>query len=316
MKRILYIILLSSLLFSDDYSVVNLERFEVTLRSDKDGNVNPRVTIPINWSKNYYSGIGYEAKSTIAHSDFGSDAAPSKYVTSANGKYLWIDIIGSKLKYKNSHFSYSFTLGHRTVDIVQYGYFHFTDTLTDKKETVAVDRSTELETYNVGFYLDYSHKNIADFLSLRISTYVYPYSYLTADESFAIMPWVEKEGEAKSTQTQDISYNLNLNMVLDISKFIDLGFSAKYEYLPFKFYSLNTTVKGSGFAFEPEKYQNNSTATSFGVRLLFSNSLFSGITPMIGYEQSKISDETIFAGSTSTKELNEESYIFGLEKMF
>ena len=313
MKRFIYLLILTTSIYAEEAHVVDLDRFNIYLKVDADGDVNPSVVIPIDWG-DFYSAVGYESKLAIVHTDLGAEYAPSKYLTEGRSKYFWLDVIGSHMNFEDSYFSYSFTVGYRDMEILQYGYFHLTDPTTLDKETMAVDITKNLKMYSTGLYLDYTYKNLFDRLSFRVSTHVYPYSYLKVNESVAYMPLIPEVGKGESSQRQDISYDINLDMVIRIISSLSLGISAQYEYLPYKYTSL--VPRTDALAYHYTDTQDNATTKSAGVRLLFSKFSFVGIEPVIGYERSVLSVESLYEGITSTETSKSNNYMFGFEKKF
>ncbi|MEA2099224.1 MAG: hypothetical protein U9P72_03755 [Campylobacterota bacterium] len=318
MKKLIYILLLSSLLFSSEkieQNVLDFDRFELGFKADEDGNLNPKVTIPVKWSDSYYSAVGYEVTSIVEHYsvDFNT---PNKFVIAADSKYVWIDIIGSKVIFENSYFSYSFTLGYREIDMMQYGYLHETDLTTNEKTTFATNRISSLKTSGTGFYLDYTYKNLLDIISFRIASHIYPYSQLTFKEETAFMPTIPDVAQVKSEQNQDIRYDINLDVVFNIIDSLDIGINAKYDYLPYKYYVLMPAMNGENLTFQSVKYQNNTTTQSFGIRMIFSKHSFAGIKPTIGFEYSSSSTDSIYPDSKSVSNLDTKNYTFGIEKKF
>lgn len=312
-QLILYMFLMLSA-FADEMNVMDLDRFNIHLNVDRDGNVNPKVTVPIDWGGRFYSAVGYTSMSTIDHSDFGEAYAPSKYVTAGNSQFFWLDVIGSNVRFEKSYLSYSFTVGYREMTIVQYGYLHYHNPDTMQKETMAVDRTTDMKTYSVGLYLDYTYKRMFDLLSFRVSSHLFPYSYMTSDETMAFMPLVPEPENVKSSGTQDVSYDLNLDLLIDLLQSVSLGLSARYEYLPFKQDTL--VAREDAYAFKVIEYQSNATTKTVGLRLLFSRFDYFGIQPMLGYERSLLSVETVYGSSASTETTKSNNYLFGFEKKY
>jgi len=204
---------LASLLLSTSLLASNSERMEVTFNSDKDGSVAPRIFIPMYWSENFYSGLGYETINTTKVESESATGVSVKTLSASTREHIWLNIINYQTS-NNKGFGYSAGLAteYRKFNNEEFGVLKIDPTVHQ------TENSVKLDVIATSINAELMYKNLLDIFSFRLGAYANPYTTLSVKQNTQITPLIEKEGTASSSTTQDMSYRISADVYAPIQK--------------------------------------------------------------------------------------------------
>lgn len=280
------------------------ERMELAFVSNGDGGATPQLFVPVYWEDGaLYSAVGYDSGSSMKVSDNGTD----KTLTASNQYHLWMNIINYQTTQpKGFNYSIGFVLDYKNIRTNEFG------TLTYSGIN-KVENSVKLDTYSAAINLEISYKNIADMLSLRLGTYITPYTYLSVDQKTSYDPLISGEGMSTSSKPQDIEYTLMFDAYLQTGMYVDISLNATYKHLPLTYDVAAPSHDGTNFVFEDLEYKTIDNTVQVSLKLVFPEINIAGMKPMLGY--SYINYNSTLNGSDLDYE-DENRYVFGFENKF
>ena len=293
----------STLLLADITADIT-ERMELTFLSDGNGGVIPQLFIPVYWGDGtLFSAIGY---STSSSSNIYDDSI-DKTLTSSIQSHLWMNVINYQTtKVKGFNYSIGFVIDYKNIRTDEFGTFTYSG-------TNKVENSIQLDTYSAALNLEVSYKKIADILSLRLGTYITPYTYLSVNQKTTYDPLINGEGSSTGSKSQDISYTLMFDAYVETGIFVDISLSATYEHLPLTYDVAAPYYNGTNYAFQNVEYKTVDNTAEINLKFVFPEIKIAGMKPMIGY--SRINYDSTLNGSDLNYE-NENRYLFGFENKF
>jgi len=271
-KPLLASILLASALSANDTLT------QVSFEQDNDGNFNPNIFIPVYWTDNVYSGIGYTSNTTkdIGVVDGFIDSKNGMVATSRDMRLNW-------LTYKFGNFSAGLQSNFLNIDKNEFGYIHDSADLFGNGTNyyIAFDNDIELDIVKTGFYIDYSTK--IDNLLLRGSSTITPSTKIDVKQSTLFKPLVNDIGSSSSSTSQDLSYGVKLEAYYDTNSFVKLGFEYSYDYMPIKYDIAQLAVENNAYVFNTTTIDTDETTTKYLAKLYFDKKMLGGLTPTIGF---------------------------------
>ena len=278
----------------ENMDAFSLERLQITFSSDQNGNTSPSLFIPVYWSENLFSAIGYK-NVTLALSDFsgGVNALEVSQQETYN-----LNVI--QYQESNHNLQYSIGLAVKYSQVENFG----TLSVPGTTPIINLNISTDIKAFSAGISGDAAFKNIADFLSIRTGGYIYP--YLNFDVTHNL-----NEFTTNSNLDQEITYKFFIDTVLQSGYGVDLSLSALYslEAYNYAINELDSSLQPAGTTTDIE----TSFKTVRGeVKLLLSAYNAHGINPMLGYAYENVHTDY---GSGKDKTVN-NLLIFGFEKPF
>ncbi len=315
MKKIIFstvALLLTIELNADNNSI---ERLDLSMEIGIDnGSNNPTFFIPMYWSDNWYSGIGYKTSSTYLVDAQETLTGKGKLVTGTSSESLDINVLSYQRNYNNSNYSVGLTTNFETDTYVTSGYVH--NKVSD--EVVAFDGLQTFESIGLGIYADYTIRNIYDFFSLRIGTTITPLILLNFDETQSKVPSIEEQAQLVSSSFQDVQYDLFISMQFDVSSFLEIIANFSYEYIPISSDALGIDISDvNNQYFTESNFSYRASTTDMNIKFLLPKFNFSGIKPAFGVGK-RYFRSTISSSSGLSEENNSDDnyFIIGMNKSF
>ncbi len=294
-KYLLLCTLLSTSLLAKS-NAFSLERLEITLSQNKNGNTVPSLFMPIYWNKHLFSGLGYDSF-TLASSVNEKEGNIIAEGLSASSQSIYnFNVL--QYQQQKKHIQYSFGLALKYSDVKNQEFANLTNK-TDTSFMLNLKNETYIKSFSTGLSADFALKKLADFFSLRVGAYFYPYSTLDVTHKL-------NEFTTSSDDAQDMTYKFFLITYFETNLGLNFSLNAKYSKEAYN-YDINTLdLDGS----------TSSLKTSFTklrgeAKVLYSNKSMS-IYPMLGLAYENITSDY---GSGTQNELN-TLVLFGLEKPF
>jgi len=288
----------------------SVQRLEVALERSDEGNINPRLYLPLYWNNHLSSAIGFTSGRETIFSELSPEVAPSNSVLSYTYQSFKLDL----LNYTNTLGEGSYTLGLsvnlRYIDITQFSYYNYQLEGESNKRTGVLDIPSYHKVYDLGLYADYSLTNIWDILSIRVGTYLYPLSYLHYEETMNAYPESIITNHIEGSNLQEIQYSIFTDLLIQTGWWTDVSMHFQYGY---------TSVTSKTLQYNDSVHDFVATDTYLGgaeiqgdLKLLINRFGTGGIKPMIGVSYAKREDNTL------DEEKSSEGiyFLIGMEKKF
>ena len=281
------------------------DRTQVNLNTDSDGNSNPQLFIPIYWSENFFSGVGYYRSSTFETGDItGGSITDSSISTTVDQTNLRLNL----LTYETASGAMTYAVGGEYEQIAinkhEFGYMEVSGT-----DIHALKNDIEIDVSRLNLKADATYKS-GDFYA-RIGFGLSPQSSLSVDQTTTIKPLIPGEGTSSATKAQAMAYDLSFKSGYSLHPMVNLIVQAMYDYLPMK-YDL-AVASGGSYAIEEQDVEQ--TTTMAMVSFAFNVDSFSKeLSPNIGFGTRSITttDNTNDAEET----VSESLIILGFEGRF
>lgn len=292
-SAILLILLSTSAHASNNIQVA--DRLVLDLAVDDDSNINPDLFIPIPWSQNWFSGLGYRNSSFQEQSTLNG-FSESKLSTAIKEQVVRVNIISYQVN--NGNFSYSIggDYGQTSIDKVEFGYFHLDNGVID--DFVAFDNNIEIEVTGLSLRGDLTYGKSADNNSIRLTAIVSPGNTLDVKQSTDIKPIVPVTGQGSSSKSQDLGYNLHLATNHKLGSFLSVGLDLQYNVLP-----LNYDVKvlaSTADSFIDSTVDTTQTTTRVGLRFIFNYPITGNLYPVLGITSEDVKTKDNLSGGESS----------------
>lgn len=271
------------------------DRLVLDLAVDDDSNINPDLFIPIPWSQNWFSGLGYRDSSFQEQSTL-NNFSESKLSTGIKEQVVRVNIISYQVN--NGNFSYSIggDYGQTSIDKVEFGYFHLDNGVID--DFVAFDNNIEIEVTGFSLRGDLTYGKASDNNSIRLTAIVSPGNTLDVNQSTNIKPIVPVTGQGSSSKPQDLGYNLRLATNHKLGNYLSVGLDLQYNVLP-----LNYDVKvlaSTADSFVDSTVDTTQTTTQVGLRFIFNYPIAGNLYPVLGITSEEIKTEDNLNGGESS----------------
>jgi len=196
------------------------------------------------------------------------------------------------------------------MDFTSFSYYHITLEGESTSDLQVFDMPSKVELYNLGLYADYTLRNIFNFISIRLGTYLYPLSYLKHDLTIYSYPNSVITNQVSSDSMQEFQYSLFTNILINTGSFADLSLGFYYEYSSVEMKTLDYDESINDFGLIDSYLGGDKYVVD--MKILLNNYGVGGIKPMLGVSYASTENNTLDEKKTKT-ELN---YLFGLEKKF
>ncbi len=293
-------ILSTSALYSADLT----QRMELTFLTDSDGSVAPQLFVPVYWGDGeLYSAIGYNSGSSMSVTDDGTD----KTLSASNQYHLWLNLINYQTTQKKGfNYSAGLVLDYKNIKTSEFGTFTYSG-------INKVENNTNLDAYSTAINLEISYENLLNILSLRLGTYISPYTYLSVNQKTIYDPLISNEGVSNGSKPQDLAYTVTFDAYLETGFFIDISLNASYEHLPLTYDVAAPSFDGGKFVFKDVEYKTIDNTAQVSVKVVSPLITVAGMKPMIGYSYIKY-DSTL--NGIDLEYADENRYLFGFENKF
>ena len=289
------------------------DRVQVDLGLDEDGKTAPEAFIPFDWGDGWSSGIGIRSRQSDSNETI-ENFADSRVATSVSEDRLRLNLFTYEKSDSNSYWGFGADFEQVITDKLQFGYFQMPNPYIPNPavagEYVAFDSEVEVVITKPNVFADYTSKS--DAVNFRAGVSISPASSLSVDQETRFIPLISSAGTSSSSDGQDLSYNLSLELEYKTGGSVNIGFGYYYEFLPMKYdvAALNTTADG----FKSTTIDVEQATTRMAIRLIFNNPIAGKLKPVIGYVVEDIETTDVSDGSSDTDSKNIIS--FGLESRF
>lgn len=273
------------------------ERMEVTFNTDEKGNTKPSIFIPMYWSANWYSGVGYNNSDTMSvTSETLNEVVSTKTLTASQEEHIWLNILNYQ-NISNQGFGYSLGLAveYKKISNEEFGVLNIDSQINQ------TENSTKINLHATSLNAELVYKDLFDFISLRLGTYIAPNSKLTVKQSTEITPLLSNSGTSNSSSIQKLSYKVSADVYLKTGSFIDISLNAKYENLPLQY-----DVSEPNFStnlFESSLFTSREKTTTLSAKCTFMTFSIGGMNPMVGYSK-VIHDNSLTSSQNGTLDYN------------
>ena len=310
-KVILTTLLLCSSLFANDST-----RTEISFDIDENGNMNPVIFIPVYYGSDnrFFSGLGYTSASyTSTDSIDGFSDSKNALVSSSH------DLLLNYITYQTSLFGMPISLGAEStfskVKNNEFGYIQ--DSNNNFKHGsdyyLSFDNTIDLNIYRHAIRADIIIP-LGKYLTSRAFTSISPYTTIGVKQSTMFKPLVSKDGTSTSSTVQDIAYNFRYEMQTKLDFFVNLGFTASYNFQPLKYNISQIAGNGTSYYFENTLIDTNEITTSLLLKVIMNIDLLGGLKPALGFGVKYLDVRDNLTGKTTST--NNNIFTFGIEKRF
>lgn len=299
---------LASLLLSTSLLASNSERMEVTFNTNKDGSTSPRIFVPIYWSENIYSGLGYE---TVGSMSVTGDGTIVKTLVASTQDHIWLNILNyQSMQEKGFNYSVGLAAEYRKFHNEEFGTFSVAEQVNK------IENSTKIDVMVSSINVEVMYKELFDIFSFRLGAYVNPYSRLSIKQNTSLKPLITNTGASNSTQTQPFSYRMSADVYIKTGQFFDISLNASYENLPLE-YDVSE-ISATTNLFVPSTFKTVDKTTSLSAKVILSHVDVGGMNPMLGYSAISYDNSLNSAinGDVAVDTPNENRFLFGFEKKF
>lgn len=254
-----------------------LTRTELSFERDENGNINPKVYIPIYYGANnqFYSGIGYTAFNTQSVEEL-ANFTDSKIADVSDVQTLELNYISYISKYEGFDISIGVGSLFSQIKNNEFGY------INDSGNYISLDNATKLDIQRHGILLQLEIP-ISTFLSTRLSTNVAPFSTISVDQETLIKPLISEVGMSQSSTTQELSYAVKFEAQTSFKGWIDFGLVAYYDYQPLKYDIAEVSDNGSSYVFETVTKDTLETTMGVTGKIVINVDVMGGLKPSFGY---------------------------------
>lgn len=282
----------------------NSDRLQVNLNTDKEGNTNPDLFIPVYWSDDIFSGIGYYSSNSYEVNQLSS-ISNSRIGTVVDEKRLKLNLLTYEFKSNSLTYAIGAEIEKISINKQEFGYFEF------NSDIVATENSIEIEILKPNINADISYKN--DDLFVRVGITASPLSTLDVKQTTIFKPLVTSTGTSDSSTSQSIAYNISLKAGYKISPLVSLMAQSNYSILPMKYDLAVLNNTASDFTLQEIEVQESTFSNM--IKLAFNLDSFSSeLSPSIGYGTQNISSKDISNDDTTTFKNN--LWMIGFEGRF
>jgi len=289
------------------------DRVQVDLGLDEDGKTAPEAFIPFDWGDGWSSGIGFRSRQSDSNETI-TGFTDSRVGTSVSEDRLRLNLFTYEKRDSDSYWGFGADIEQVTLDQLQFGYFQMPNPYVPNPavagEYVAFDSEVDVVITKPNVFADYTNKG--DAVNFRAGVSISPASSLSVDQETRFIPLISSAGTSSSSDGQDLSYNLSLELEYKTGGSVNIGFGYYYEFLPMEYdiAALNTTADG----FNSQTIDIEQATTRMAVRLIFNNPIAGKLKPVIGYTVEDVETTDVSDGSSETDSKNIIS--FGLESRF
>jgi hypothetical protein len=295
---------------ADTHSSIE-NRFVFDMERGENGSINPATFLPMAWSKNWFSGLGYR-DSTDSTTGTISGFADSKVSTQVSESSALFNVISYQEQLVNG-LSYSIGLNYRIdqIETSEFGYFRLVSGAIDDYE--AFDNQVDIDVDSVDLSGDLTWGKADDFLVVRLGMVLAPANSISVEQSTDIKPLVPTTGTSRSSISQDLGYLIKLDARFRASPLFYIGLFAEYRLLPLKYdvAILNSATLNS---FELSRIDEHEVTTRIGIRLIFQNKVMAGMHPAIGFINEDL--ETIDQITRARNTVSDSKVVLGLTGEF
>ena len=253
------------------------DRFSFDLQMDEEGTLNPETFVPLYWSKNWFSGVGFTSSAQLTQ-DTLAGFSDSKLGTSIDQRVLRLNLISHQASSKSFSYSVGGDYQMTSIDKAEFGYFHLNNGVVD--DYVAFDNTIEIEVSGLSLRGDLTLGQTSDQHLYRVSAIVSPGSSLTVNQDTNFKPIVSSSGTGSSSKSQALSYVFQFETRHRVSDLFSVGLDLQYEVLPLE-YDLQI-LSATANSFESATIDTTETTTRVGLRFIFNYPLVDGLYPVLG----------------------------------
>ena len=294
----------------------NSGRTSLTFSSDKDGNLNPTLFIPVYYGDHdqFFSRVGYTSsnyKDTSTVDGFND----SKYALVSASKELLVNYIS----YKTSLSGFAVSVGAQStfshINNNEFGYIHDSANLfaNGTDYYISFDNEVELDIKRHALRGDI-YLPFKEYFKSRLSTSISPFTTIGVKQSTIFKPLVTQTGTSSSTTTQSLAYNFLYEFRLKTGTMVDFGGLASYNNQPLKYDLAQLAQSGSSYIFQTSTVDTTEVRSNYLVKLIFNIKVMGGLNPSIGYGIEKLD----IKNNITKKLLSTQKTLltFGFEKRF
>jgi len=273
---------------------LNADGYKIEVAKTLDSNAKqqyfPDLVLPMQWNDSFSSSVEYRSGELT---DYRTD---SEYTTDESIKHQRFRINALNFNFGESTSNYSLGIG------LSYETF--------AKEQVGTYNTTSIGTgnYTNDINIDYLTLYIKmqtiqkfNFIDLKLYALVIPVAKLDVTQNTKFTGDTNVIVTDNSSESQNFTYEIDLNFVSNSGTFIDLGFNSNYRILPLKY-----GLSGSNIDYEE-------TIIRLQATLLFNIEIFNGWMPSLAYSTENTSSDT---AKSSLEETTERKVYLGIHTRF
>jgi len=288
----------------------------ISFDMDEDGNLNPNLFIPYYYGsqQQFYSSVAYSSNN-LTESNVLDNFNDSKNALVSNSEDFTLNYITYKTSFFGLQTSFGIESTFSTIDNNEFGYIHDSDDIFGNGSDyyIAFDNTIELDIQRHALRADIVIP-MSKYFSSRLFASISPYMSINVSQSTIFKPLINETGTSSSSTTQDISYTLRYDGLIQTGTFVNIGLEAYYDAQPLKYNIAQLAQKSGSFLFETNEIDTLETTTRFIAKLLFDVEVLGGLNPSLGYGIEKIQTKDNLTGDTTTAD--KTIITFGVEKLF
>ncbi|MDH5424773.1 MAG: hypothetical protein OEY29_07270 [Gammaproteobacteria bacterium] len=289
------------------------DRVQVDLGLDEDGKTAPEAFVPFNWGDGWSSGIGFRSRQSDSNETIPG-FTDSRVGTSVSEDRLRLNLIALEKGSESTKWSVGADFEQVTIDQLQFGYFQMPNPYVPNPavagEYVAFDSQVDVVITKPNVFADFTR--IGKSINFRAGLSISPASSLAVDQETRFIPLIPTAGTRSSTNSQDLSYDLSLELEYKTGGSVNIGFGYYYELLPMQYdiAALNATADG----FNNQTVDIEQATSRMALRFIFNEPVSGNLKPVVGIvlEDVEVTDVANNKTETETKNI----ITFGLESRF
>jgi hypothetical protein len=279
---------------------------QTTLTFELGDGVQPHIHVPLVWSDQLYSSLGYTAFSSTQVEKLSADFGDSRSASSQEHKQASVRLLG----YRKHHDPIGWVLGadYKNIAITKQEFGFFQLPSDQSYQTIVNEMDIEVNAIGLGVDADY----VQDNYQIRLSGFATLASELSIQQETRVKPLVEQTGRTRENASQPFAYQLGLDIQYSGLRWFDLALGVQYDYLPLNYNTQSLGYVNDAFQFQSETIDSLRIATDIQLKIYLKNFKQYDLSPMIGYGVRKVSVET----NNITTDSKDTYYLLGLERLF
>jgi len=289
------------------------DRIQIDLGVDEDGKMAPEAFVPFNWGNGWSSGIGLRSRQADSH-DSIEGFADSRVGNSESEERIRLNLFSYEKIAGKSVWQFGLDYEQVNQEKLQFGYFQMPNPYPDNPavagEYVAFDNLIDVKITKPNLFANYTMKTST--VNFRVGLSVSPVSSLSVDQETRFVPIVSSTGSRSSDTSQDLAYNMAIQLEIKTESSINVGLSYYYELLPMNYGIAALNATADGFIDKTVDVEQESSRVA--VRAIFKKPMAGNLKPVIGYITEDIDTKNFNTGKTAST--SKSIILFGLESQF
>lgn len=303
----LLLVAAATLVWAEDSEELN----RLSLSVDNEG--APAFSVPVRWSKNYFSSLSYASSQIKDHQAIDNSNGQVQMVSGSDVTNIAVNVLSYQDKMLISNLVYTIGLTASSDKYVfdQVGYAY-----QNSSNYFAQYSNGTQQFYSIGLYGDVEQTNLLDFFSYRVGLGVYPLLYMDYTQTTTSVPTPTDDYSVQDKKMQSpVQYDLYATALIEVSSYVQLLINGSIAHRSFERTYIDYAP--SRLDYMTRNYEGSFNIMKIGGKLLFSSLAYAGVSPSIGisYTKNTQTDDLDGVGS-DTYSTTSTAYTLGFDKPF